>query len=142
MHDNIWKRFWSKVNMGLPDECWEWQAKLARGYGRFYIEHITIAAHRLSWIMLRGPIPDGILVLHKCDNRKCVNPNHLYLGTHSDNNSDRAQRNSNNQGGPISRFSSKDIEDVKDLIKKGKHKLFIANKYNISLNHVYTLTSK
>lgn len=58
-----------------------------------------LRAHRVSWQIHFGPIPKGKLVLHKCDNKRCVNPNHLYLGTQGDNNYDRAIRNPNNQGG-------------------------------------------
>lgn len=66
--------------------CWEWNGSLAiDGYGRFWMDGKTIAAHRASYILHHSPIPHGKMILHVCDNPKCVNPHHLVLGTHRDN---------------------------------------------------------
>lgn len=85
------KRFWDKVEKSSG--CWLWKArKLPAGYGRFSIGHKDIYAHRMSWELANGFIPDGLCVLHSCDTPDCVRPKHLFLGTKAENNLDRDQK--------------------------------------------------
>jgi len=86
------ERFWKKVDIKGPDECWEWKASLRNDYGQIKVNGRMMRANRVAWELTNGMIPDNKLVLHKCDNRKCVNPNHLYLGTSSDNMIDKINR--------------------------------------------------
>ena len=80
------KRFWDKVQVGTNSECWEWQASTTVGYGQFRLNGKILRSHRLSWSMANSQeIPEHLLVMHSCDNRRCQNPNHLSLGTHQDN---------------------------------------------------------
>jgi len=77
------------------DGCWEWQASINEGgYGQMMMYDLRrpIVASRLSWMFYRGPIPDGMFVLHRCDNRKCVNPDHLFLGSAVDNSRDMVEK--------------------------------------------------
>ena len=84
------QRFWSKVATGRPMDCWPWLATYrSGGYGAFKVSGRLESAHRVAWTLVNGPIPNGLLVLHRCDNPPCANPRHLFLGTHLDNARDK-----------------------------------------------------
>ena len=91
-------RLWPKVDKRGIHECWEWQAGCRRGYGRVRMNTLILSTHRLAWELTYGPIPDGMFVLHRCDNRKCCNPAHLFLGTNGDNVRDRNSKSRHAHG--------------------------------------------
>jgi len=95
------ERFWSKVSKGGPlpdqfnphysglDRCWNWLAGVAgSGYGVFTVNRKAFSSHRIAYFIERGDIPLGMFVLHRCDNRRCCNPTHAFLGKNSENTSD------------------------------------------------------
>lgn len=85
-------RFMTKVQQS-PNGCWLWTGALTHnGYPAFYYQHRMVRAHRFSYEAHHGPIPAGLMVLHTCDTPACVNPAHLFLGTHDDNMQDRQQK--------------------------------------------------
>lgn len=89
------ERFWSKVNKDADNGCWEWTAgkfKDRGGYGKYRMDSGAGYAHRLAYEDEHGPIPDGLLIRHLCDNPPCVNPQHLLLGTSQDNSNDKLSR--------------------------------------------------
>ncbi len=110
--------------------CWIWTGKLTfHGYG--YAGHHKrnrqpLTAHRKSWQIHRGPIPEGKHVLHKCDVRCCVNPDHLYVGTQADNNMDRQVRH------PNAKIQPSDLPDIRTMLAKGMRHQKIADKYGVT----------
>lgn len=80
------QRFWSKVNIGAPNECWEWQAyRMALGYGSLTIRQQVTLAHRFSYEVINGSIPEHLTLDHLCRNPPCVNPDHLEPVSHRTN---------------------------------------------------------
>ena len=96
--------FWAKVDRLEPDQCWNWKgAKFKKknrqmGYGRHMGRGPLTYAHRAAWILTHGPIPDGLLVMHGCDNVLCCNPAHLSIGSDLDNANDARAKGRNSVG--------------------------------------------
>lgn len=83
------RRFLERISVDAGG-CWLWAgSKYRSGYGAFWMRGKNYRAHRAAWTLLRGQIPDGMLICHRCDTPQCVNPDHLFLGTSADNNFDR-----------------------------------------------------
>lgn len=89
------KRFWLYVDIRKPNDCWNWTGYIGSGgYGRYRMRSLKKiwSAHRFAYIIIHKSIPPKMLILHKCDNGLCVNPNHLFLGTHKDNMKDMVSK--------------------------------------------------
>lgn len=116
--------------------CIEWTGSSdARGYGQMRINRKAVKAHRYAWERINGPIENGLLIRHKCDNPKCVNINHLELGTHKDNvdDMDKRGRRVNNQPKGSDCHASKISEsDVRKIIVDPRRQVDIAQDYGIS----------
>ena len=123
-------RFWEKVDIRTDDKCWNWTAsKKGKDYGQFYIHgYKMVFAHRVAWVIKNGAIPNDLFVLHKCNNSLCCNPNHLYLGTLSDNSQDSIKAGthvwSNGKGEkhPHSKLKDCDVLEIRRLYATGKIK--------------------
>lgn len=126
------KRFWLKVNK--TESCWLWIGGVRRGYGDFIIDwkkNTHRVAHRLSWEMAHGLIPEGILVLHNCpdgDNPLCVRPDHLFLGTQKDNIRDMVWKGRH----PLAKITPDQAREIKDLLAAGVGPSELAHQYGMT----------
>ena len=106
------ERFWSKVAMAGPDDCWPWTAAQSRnGYGNFYVDGSWLGAHRVAHYLTYGVEPGEQHVLHACDNKLCCNPHHLWLGTNQENTADKMNKGRGNQARGEQQGSAKLIEE-------------------------------
>lgn len=124
-----------KDKIEVTEGCWLWKAsKFSNGYGQCKHEGRNWKAHRLVYTLLVGPIPDNLSVLHRCDVRGCVNPSHLWIGTHQDNMDDCAAKGHKaGELNPNSKLSKQDVLEIKDLCSCGLfQRQEIADMYGIS----------
>ena len=145
------QRFWEKVVMAEKEECWVWGgASFEDGYGCFSRDGKSILAHRYTAEKRYGDI-SGQLVRHSCDNRKCVNPEHLLLGTPADNSADMTERNRQAWGerAASAKLSNDQAKQILSRYaeEKGKGRLYgalerIATEFGVSKQMVYRITSR
>lgn len=130
------ERFWEKVTK--TDTCWVWNAATNRGgYGQFRSgSEIGILAHRFSWSIHFGGIPNGLFVCHKCDNPPCVNPDHLFLGTHDDNIADAAskKRMAHGENSGPAKLRDYDVMKMREIRESGATYAEIATRFGVSPN--------
>ena len=141
-------RFYEKFIVHPRTRCWIWTASDLRGrYGRIGVGQDVELAHRVSWRLHLGEIPDGINVLHRCDNAHCVNPDHLFLGTQQVNMDDKVLKNRQQKGEsvPTSKLTVKDVSQIKDFFKTIKSSKYtqgyIASEFGITQRHVRKILS-
>lgn len=116
------ERFWEKVERRGPDDCWIWNGATDWfGYGRINNSAGTNRAHRVSWELHFGPIPEGLHCLHKCDNPSCCNPKHLELGDDKKNISDAAKRGRTSRGEhrPLSKLTAAQVREIRQRYASG-----------------------
>lgn len=107
------EKFEKKINKTTDDKCWLWLGSIGNhSYGRLWFNGKRYLAHRLSWIIYKGEIPKNKCVCHKCDNPLCVNPEHLFIGTHDENMKDMSKK------GRVRFVSILDESSVRDIKMK------------------------
>lgn len=103
-------RFFTKYKIDTDTGCWNWTGYLYHGYGILSVARKPTKAHRVSYEIHHGAIPSGMIICHRCDNRSCVNPDHLFVGTYKDNN--------------------------QDIVDKGRH--YLSKRTHCDKGHAYT----
>ena len=146
----ISERFFEKV-IPVPEAgCWLWTGAVdPKGYGRFLntATRRSVLAHRTSWELLRGPIPDGMFVCHKCDTPGCCNPDHLFLGTPSDNNADMTRKGRRNQPMPVTQRGERHYaarlseDDVRAIRSSSGNQRVVAARFGIERSLVSMIRS-
>ena len=132
-------RILSKFILEKDTGCWNWNGFIDyNGYGKVTYHRMTMGAHRLSYMLFVGDIEKGFDVCHKCDNRKCVNPDHLFLGTRKDNVHDSMSKGRQARGFslPQTKLSVDDVKSIVNLAKTGDKYENIAKMFNIHRAYV------
>lgn len=140
-------RFWEKVQK--TDSCWIWTgAHMSNGYGSIgsCAKGRRLLAHRVSWELHNGPIPDGLCALHRCDNRTCVNPNHLFLGTYKDNALDMHAKGRDNhckgETAPSTFLTNADVLAIRAEFAQGQRIADIARNRGLKYYHVSNIVHR
>ena len=138
-------KFWNWVRKSPHNGCWEWTgASNPKGYGRLAYRTKFMYVHRLSYEMHYGPIPDGMNVCHTCDNPSCVNPNHLFAGTQSDNLKDAVRKgrmfrpNTNAERNGNTSLTWDEVDQIRAFLDAGESGDVLASQYGV---HRTTITN-
>jgi len=140
-------KFWAKVNKKGEDECWEWNTTSVgnSGYGYFKFKGINTSSHRVAYELTYGKIPYGRFVLHKCDNKLCCNPKHLFLGDNFSNMADKVRRgrcnipNQKGESNSNAKLTAKDVRLIRQLYKEGMSRKELSIKFKTA--SIYNITS-
>lgn len=146
-------RFWSKIKK--TDTCWLWTGGSSRGgYGVFVLRKPDRAyAHRFSWYLENGDIPDGLLVLHRCDIPSCVRPDHLFLGTQQDNMDDmiakgrqmdyraRVPRNQNGSKNNMAKLTDDQVFQIRLRREAGEGPVALAREYGVTYGNIWKIVT-
>jgi hypothetical protein len=141
--------FWDNVDMtGGPDACWPWRKSTRYGYGQAWIDldgrgkrnHV---ASRAAWILTHGQPPDGLCVLHRCDNPPCCNPAHMFLGTRPENSADMVakgrQCKHSGPGNPASKLSAGQVREIRSRAARGEPLLRLSREFDVHASGISRL---
>jgi hypothetical protein len=147
----IAERFWEKVDVRGPDDCWEWKAAHGQhGRGTFMVgskRHGTqrqVPAHRFAYELEYGPIPNGMEACHKCDNPPCCNPRHIFAGTHKENMEDMAAKGRSSQGERDSqaKLTTDKVLEIRRLCASGMPQEKVGKLYGVTQGAVWLIVTR
>ena len=142
------ERLMSKVDKTRPPvredltPCWWWTGRVTnKGYGEFPWQGTHWGTHRVSWTLHNGPIPDGMQILHHCDNRRCIRPDHLYVGTNQQNVDDRETRGRGLTGRPGRKplLTKEQVLRMREMAARGASQTALANAFGIAQSSVWAI---
>lgn len=134
--------FAAQIEMVPFSTCWYWIGDIDRdGYGKFRIEGKRKLAHRVSYQMHKGPIPEGLCVCHSCDERLCVNPDHLWLGTNADNTRDMVMKGRGAVGerSGMSKLTKEQVRDIRAKRENGWSYYRIAREFGVNRSTISSI---
>jgi HNH endonuclease len=138
---NTEEKFWNSLDKEASNGCWKWtKVMMKSGYGTTHYQGRRVYTHRLAWELINGAIPIGMCVCHKCDNPPCCNPDHLFLGTHEENQKDKIDKGRQPKGEDTAQaiLTEKDIIAIRDEYRtKGTLQRELARKYGV---HIMTIS--
>lgn len=140
------QRFWEKVSPEPMSGCWLWTGSWANGYGDILVNGKVQRAHRVAWQLLRGPIPVGQHVLHRCDTPPCVNPSHLFLGTALDNITDMVTKGRNEpcrgERNGRAKLSATAVTTIRARVAAGETQRALAREYGMHYQTIYYIVNR
>lgn len=127
------------------NNCWLWQLSTNRGYGQIRVKDKMKKAHRVSYEEFIGPIPNGLLVRHVCNNTICLNPFHLLVGTHQDNSDDKLRANRQAKGADNGRakLTEDQVREIRRLYETGRYSYSeLARMFNVSKTPIHHIVNR
>jgi hypothetical protein len=147
--ENMKKKIKIFSYINIKTNCWEWQKfKTKLGYGQISYRGKQMKAHRASWTVFKGDIPTGICVLHTCDNPKCVNPDHLFLGSMKDNVQDMMKKGRDGHGiavgmlGANAKLTDDDVRKIRTFDNSWKTCEELSKKYDVNPMTIYRIQKR
>lgn len=141
------RRLWSKVDKSQGEEaCWLWTSTVSRGRARFYFQGTSVNAARVAYLLEVGEIPEGMEVCHHCDNMMCLNPKHLFLGTHKENMNDMLakgrERYLRGEELPNTKLTAEKVREIRKQASEGVPRKELAKRYNVDVSTIHEVVNR